>query len=427
MAPSDPLLAVIRRGIELFRPSGAETVDRQPSQTNDHWAFCWVPPLHHFQQGRQPGDATYNEEMARDSAFSNPRACAGMAEAFGIDEVTCHLADIRSCRSVAQSRPSAETSAAAASASTGDETAPTDANTAAPEDWYYDTLRRRQDEHWASERLRVGVRHARDGQMAEAMRCYEHALRLCPSHGPAADTHVARGAAYANTGRLSHAVREFERALELDPSSRNAREYLDATKRRLGVPLTHPAAVLAAPAHNAPPRSASEPPAPTLCSAASSFSRVKAMLRDGALPASAEGSGSTLPTASAARVAAEGALEEEPLASAAVVSLATTEPPLSGGGHHGSAGVSDSEGSAAASSLSPSAIGKKSKRKRKEGKEHRQKKEKRRKKDKKEKKKRKKKKGKEESASSSEGEDATGEEGESHPILDRGRHSLWGF
>ena len=45
----------------------------------------------------------------------------------------------------------------------------------------------------------------------------------------------------------------------------------------------------------------------------------------------------------------------------------------------GSAGVSDSEGSAAASSLSPSAIGKKSKRKRKEGKEHRQKKEKRRK------------------------------------------------
>ena len=107
---TDPLVAVIRRGIELFRPAGAETVccsDRQPSQTNDHWAFCWVPPLHHFQQGREPGDASYNEEMARDSAFSNPRACAGMAEAFGIDEVACHLADIRSCslgRTVATER-----------------------------------------------------------------------------------------------------------------------------------------------------------------------------------------------------------------------------------------------------------------------------------------------------------------------------------
>ena len=416
---TDPLVAVIRRGIELFRPAGAETVccsDRQPSQTNDHWAFCWVPPLHHFQQGREPGDASYNEEMARDSAFSNPRACAGMAEAFGIDEVACHLADIRSCRSTAQSRASAETSVAAASASTGD--------AAAPEDWYYDTLRLRQDEHWATERLRVGVRHARDGQIAEALRCYEHALRLCPSHGPAADTHVARGAAYANTGRLSHAVREFERALELDPSSRNAREYLEATKRRLGVPLTHPTAVLAAPAPNATPRSTSEPKVPTLCSAASSFSRVKAMLREGALPASAEGSASTVPTASSARVNAEGSLDE-PMASAVVASLATTEPPPSGGGHNRSAGVSDSEGSAAGSSPSPSASDKKSKRKRKEEKEHRQKK--RKKKEKKEKKKRKKKKGKDDSASSSDGEEATREECESHPILDRGRHSLWGF
>ena len=404
--------------IELFRPSGAETVDRQPSN-NDHWAFCWVPPLHHFQQGRQPGDATYNEEMARDSAFSNPRACAGWPR---LSESTWdgHLADLGWCRWVAQARPRAETSAAAASASTGDETAPTDANTAAPEDWYYDTLRRRQDEHWASERLRVGVRHARDGQMAEAMRCYEHALRLCPSHGPAAER-PSRAVPHTRTRPLvtpcaNSSVRSSSiRATETRAST--------STRRSGGSACAHTPRRGAGRAGATHRRAARRTSAPTLCSAAIVRRVSNAARRRAAVGAE----GPVRRCRPLLRhVSPQRALWKRSRWRARLSSARHDRPAAVGGGHHGT------QASATLREARPrvrylrvrlvrkaSARGKRGKstvRKRRNGGRRTRRR-----------RRNGRKRGKEESASSSEGRRMRQEEGESRPILAADGARLWGF
>lgn len=94
---------------------------------------------------------------------------------------------------------------------------------------YLDDVKAEVREAWATESVRRGVSHAKGGDYATALKCYEQALELDARHK---DAYVARGAAMANQHRFRDAAEDFERALEIDPSDENAQKYLATIKEK---------------------------------------------------------------------------------------------------------------------------------------------------------------------------------------------------
>lgn len=106
----------------------------------------------------------------------------------------------------------------------------------------YLSLREKQNAAHAIESVQRGVKCAKAGDFAGAMKHYEYALHVDPRN---VEAHVARGAAYANQGILAKAVIEFETALRMEPreastslsgnlrAHENAKLYLAATKSKI--------------------------------------------------------------------------------------------------------------------------------------------------------------------------------------------------
>ena len=69
----------------------------------------------------------------------------------------------------------------------------------------------------------LGVALAQRGQMDEAIRHYQEALRLNPDR---ADAHNNLGAAFCQQGRTDEAIRQFQEALRLKPDYADARKNL---------------------------------------------------------------------------------------------------------------------------------------------------------------------------------------------------------
>lgn len=88
----------------------------------------------------------------------------------------------------------------------------------------YLELRRIQNKEWATDRLREGIRLAKEHKSAQAEECYKQGLDLVPTH---AELFVAYGALCHNLGRTQEAIDKLQHALELDPSVPNAQSYLD--------------------------------------------------------------------------------------------------------------------------------------------------------------------------------------------------------
>jgi tetratricopeptide (TPR) repeat protein len=193
---------------EVKGDEDALSSEAQPDESADTWAFAWMPALEDFapdqgEKGRGAGGKTgrYNSLLARDKSFHNPRAVDTMAAAYHICHPLSFLVDVAE-------------------------------DGAGEEDWFYETMRERQDRDWASNRVKQGVSLARGGKHKEALEIYDEALKLCPNH---VDGLTARGAALANLGRLPAASAALEQALLIDPDNVNARSYLDATRRRMDV------------------------------------------------------------------------------------------------------------------------------------------------------------------------------------------------
>jgi tetratricopeptide (TPR) repeat protein len=89
----------------------------------------------------------------------------------------------------------------------------------------YLELRRIQNNEWATDRLKQGIRLAKEGNSVKAEACYKEGLDLVPTH---AALFVAYGALCANLGRTREAIDKLQHALELDSSVPNAQTYLDA-------------------------------------------------------------------------------------------------------------------------------------------------------------------------------------------------------
>lgn len=94
----------------------------------------------------------------------------------------------------------------------------------------YLELRRIQNNEWATDRLKEGIRLATEGKSAKAEECYKEGLDLAPTH---AELFVAYGALCANLGRIEEAVDKLHHALELDPKVANAQAYIDAITKRV--------------------------------------------------------------------------------------------------------------------------------------------------------------------------------------------------
>ena len=136
-------------------------------------------------------------------------------------------------------------------------------------------LRVASDSAWAAEAVRRGVAHARSGDHAAALRCYDRALELVPL---CVDALVAKGAALASLGRLQEGKNACSAALQADPSHSNAAAYLASIRRKLAEE---------APASAAPPvpsaTCAVVPPAAleALRSAAAALRKERRKQRDG--------------------------------------------------------------------------------------------------------------------------------------------------
>ena len=94
----------------------------------------------------------------------------------------------------------------------------------------YLDLRRVQNTEWATDRLREGVRFAKEGKATKAEECYKEGIDLVPTHAP---LFVAYGALCANLGRTREAIDKLEHALELDPNVPNAQAYMDAIQNKV--------------------------------------------------------------------------------------------------------------------------------------------------------------------------------------------------
>lgn len=94
----------------------------------------------------------------------------------------------------------------------------------------YLDLRRIQNTEWATDRLREGVRLAKEGNAAKAEECYKEGIDLVPTH---AQLFVAYGALCANLGRTREAIDKLEYALELDPNVANAQAYINVIRNKV--------------------------------------------------------------------------------------------------------------------------------------------------------------------------------------------------
>jgi len=116
------------------------------------------------------------------------------------------------------------------------EAATDDAPAAAPPiypSFNYLELRRKQNKDWATDRLKEGIRLAKEGKSAKAEESYKEGIDLVPTH---AALFVAYGALCANLGRTQEAVDKLQHALELDPKVPNAQNYLDAIQKQKAPP-----------------------------------------------------------------------------------------------------------------------------------------------------------------------------------------------
>lgn len=131
-----------------------------------------------FSRRRVPRPPSYNETLFADKSFHNPHASETMADAFGILRPASFVLDVE-----ADDRPwGGAGEAAAAPARAATEGATNDKVSTAKErkigsadvggggggedrnNWFYDTVRDRQNRLWADTRVRKGVELARKGQ-----------------------------------------------------------------------------------------------------------------------------------------------------------------------------------------------------------------------------------------------------------------------
>ncbi|CAM9962023.1 unnamed protein product [Ectocarpus sp. 12 AP-2014] len=179
---------------------------------------------------RAPRPPSYNETLLADKSFHNPHASETMADAFGILRPASFVLDVG-----ADDRPWGGAAGVAAAGAKGGTAEGGEADVAAgngggeDQNWFYDTVRDRQNRLWADTRVRKGVELARKGQHQAAIDTYTQALGMCPDHD---DGLVARGAAFASTGRLRQAVQDLSRALSVNPQNGNASSYLKETRSR---------------------------------------------------------------------------------------------------------------------------------------------------------------------------------------------------
>ena len=79
---------------------------------------------------------------------------------------------------------------------------------------------------WAKESVAKGVSYNDAKRYADAMKCFDEALKLDPK---LVEGYVCRGAALANQGKYSNAVVDWQSAISIDPKHANARKYLKET------------------------------------------------------------------------------------------------------------------------------------------------------------------------------------------------------
>ncbi|CAM9442338.1 unnamed protein product [Ectocarpus sp. 12 AP-2014] len=179
---------------------------------------------------RAPRPPSYNETLLADKSFHNPHASETMADAFGILRPASFVLDVE-----ADDRPWGGAAGVTATGAKGATAEGREADAIAGnsggenQNWFYDTVRDRQNRLWADTRVRKGVELARKGQHQAAIDTYTQALGMCPDHD---DGLVARGAAFASTGRLRQAVQDLSRALTVNPQNGNASSYLTETRSR---------------------------------------------------------------------------------------------------------------------------------------------------------------------------------------------------
>lgn len=94
------------------------------------------------------------------------------------------------------------------------------------------SIRRRQDEAFASESVAVGVTHQKAKRFQEAAHYYNRALKTCPNH---VDGLVARGTLHTASEEYDLAAADLTRAMSLNPQHKNASNYLEITLLRRGL------------------------------------------------------------------------------------------------------------------------------------------------------------------------------------------------
>lgn len=89
-----------------------------------------------------------------------------------------------------------------------------------------DKSREKQSARWSMEMVDIGVKHFREKQFDEAMKCFDQSISFYPKN---VDAYVARGALKANRNELNVAVKDFQEAIRLNPKHQNAKKYLVET------------------------------------------------------------------------------------------------------------------------------------------------------------------------------------------------------
>lgn len=128
-----------------------------------------------------PPPPSYNETLLADKSFHNPNASETMADAFGIVHPASFILDVRTDdrtwggAAVAAAAAQAAAIGGKASGAAGgagdreglkkaEEEAEEEAGSGGDRNWFYDTVRDRQNRLWADTRVRKGVELARKGQ-----------------------------------------------------------------------------------------------------------------------------------------------------------------------------------------------------------------------------------------------------------------------
>lgn len=135
-----------------------------------------------YRRQRPPPPPSYNETLLADKSFHNPYASETMADAFGIVRPASFMLDVRAddrtWGGAAVAAAAAQAAAAASAAGGGKalgavdgaggkeglERAGEDGGSDEDRNWFYDTVRDRQNRLWADTRVRKGVELARKGQ-----------------------------------------------------------------------------------------------------------------------------------------------------------------------------------------------------------------------------------------------------------------------